>query len=371
VFSSDTISLDGRVGNGNGEPAGVIRAAYRHEFANGDTPTVAVTLRHTAPSGTSIANALSSVAFSFSNTTTIADIIDLSYGSELQDVQFIRHISGIRPFASAGLHLGKDTKLEYWYATAEPASPFDRALDNKPDQDVAIPRISVVALAPALERDSHQEIAVSHKQGDTRFQAAVFYDHVSNLALTGSGDVSSIASDVIPDFSSGTFTFNGGTLDSQGVRFVAEHTFSPELTALLDYAYGGVMAAPDWNANASWADLRDALHVENAHSVTAKLGGAVPHAGTHWAASYKWTSSSAVTTVDPFNASPGQADPYFSVVIRQPIPAGSFMQGHIEALLDVRNLLAQGYRPFLSPDGRTLYLVQSARALRGGLAFTF
>ncbi len=75
--------------------------------------------------------------------------------------------------------------------------------------------------------------------------------------------------------------------------------------------------------------------------------------------------------MDLFNASPGQADPFFSIVIRQPLPGGAFFPGHIEALLDVRNLLAQGYRPFLSPDGRTLYLVQSARALRGGLAFTF
>ena len=43
----------------------------------------------------------------------------------------------------------------------------------------------------------------------------------------------------------------------------------------------------------------------------------------------------------------------------------------MEALIDVRNLLAQGYRPFLSPDGRTLYLVQAARAIRGGVSFTF
>jgi len=34
-------------------------------------------------------------------------------------------------------------------------------------------------------------------------------------------------------------------------------------------------------------------------------------------------------------------------------------------------LLEQGYHPFMGQDGRTLYLVQSARAIRGGLAFTF
>ena len=371
LFASDSISFTGRVGDGNGQPAGVIRTSYKHEFANGDTPTFAVTLRRTAPSGTSVTNALNSVAFTFSNTTRVADLIDLSYGSEVQDVQFIRHISGMRPFANAGLHLGKNTLVEYRYATAEPSSPFDRALDNGDSSAVPVPRISVVAFAPALERDRHQEVAVSRKQGATKFQAAVFFDRVSNIALTGSGDVSSIASDAIPDVSSDTFTLNGGNAETHGIRVVAEHSFSPELTALLDYAYGGTVTAPDASANGSWDDLRHELRVEDAHAVTAKLNGTVPEAGTHWSASYKWTSTSAVTPVDLFNASPGQADPFFSIVIRQPLPGGAFFPGHIEALLDVRNLLAQGYRPFLSPDGRTLYLVQSARALRGGLAFTF
>jgi len=45
--------------------------------------------------------------------------------------------------------------------------------------------------------------------------------------------------------------------------------------------------------------------------------------------------------------------------------------GHMELLLDVRNLLAQGYVPVMGSDGRTLYLVQSARSVRGGLAFSF
>ena len=372
IFSADTLSFDGRVGNGNGQPAGVIRTSYKHQFADGETPTFAVTLRRTAPSGTAITNALSSVAFTFSNTTSVAGLVDLSYGSEVQDVQFIRHISGIRPFASAGLHIGKNTLVEYRYATEEPISPFDRALENGNEEtNVSTPRISVVDLAPALERDRHQEVAVSHKEGNTKLQAAVFFDHVSNLALTGSGDVSAIPSDVIPDYTSDTFTFNGGDLDTHGFRLVAEHTFAPELTALIDYAYGGAVAAPDSNATASWSDLRQSLRVEDTHSITAKLSGMISDTGTHWSASYKWASSDIVTPVDLFNASPGQADPYFSIVIRQRIPGGSFASGHMEALLDVRNLLAQGYRPFLSPDGRTLYLVQSARALRGGVAFTF
>jgi hypothetical protein len=47
------------------------------------------------------------------------------------------------------------------------------------------------------------------------------------------------------------------------------------------------------------------------------------------------------------------------------------MPGNMEALIDLRNLLAQGYVPVMGPDGQTVYLVQSARSVRGGVAFTF
>jgi hypothetical protein len=101
------------------------------------------------------------------------------------------------------------------------------------------------------------------------------------------------------------------------------------------------------------------------------MDGKLPGAKTQWTASYRWTSGQALTPVDWFNASPGQTDPYLSFFIRQPIPGTGFFPGHVEALIDVRNLLAQGYVPVMGTDGRTVYLVQSARSVRGGVAFTF
>ena len=98
----------------------------------------------------------------------------------------------------------------------------------------------------------------------------------------------------------------------------------------------------------------------------------MPVTHTKWLTSYKWASNSnAVTAVDLFNDSPGRSDPFFNVFIRQPIPLGGFLPAKMEALVDVRNLLAQGYVPMWTPDGGTLYLVQSPRTLRGGLAFNF
>ena len=98
------------------------------------------------------------------------------------------------------------------------------------------------------------------------------------------------------------------------------------------------------------------------------MSGTVDRTHTKWIASYRWVNGSGVTPVDMFNASPGQADPYLNVFIRQPIPT---LGGRIEAIIDLRNLLAQGYVPVLGQDGQTVYLVDSARSVRGGVAFTF
>jgi hypothetical protein len=43
----------------------------------------------------------------------------------------------------------------------------------------------------------------------------------------------------------------------------------------------------------------------------------------------------------------------------------------IEALLNVQNLLAQGYRPYLLSDGTVLMFAQDQRSFSGGVAFTF
>jgi hypothetical protein len=76
-----------------------------------------------------------------------------------------------------------------------------------------------------------------------------------------------------------------------------------------------------------------------------------------------------VTAVDPYAAFSDQA--YLSCYLRQAIRLGKMLPPGLEATVDVTNLLAQGYRPFLSADGKTLFLAQSPRAIQGGLAFTF
>ncbi|HEY8056893.1 MAG TPA: hypothetical protein VIE13_13385, partial [Terriglobales bacterium] len=77
------------------------------------------------------------------------------------------------------------------------------------------------------------------------------------------------------------------------------------------------------------------------------------------------------TGLDLYDDTAAEANSYANVFLRQPLPGLMGANGRLAALVEIHNLLAQGYIPMLGSDGRTLYLVQSARSLRGGLTFSF
>ena len=123
--------------------------------------------------------------------------------------------------------------------------------------------------------------------------------------------------------------------------------------------------------NTTLANVSETTVVRHRQSMAGKISGTVPKTKTRWMASYRWVSGEALTPVDIFNASAGQTAPYLNFFFRQRIPGSGFFPGHVEAIVDLRNLLAQGYVPIEGSDGHTVYLVQSARTVSGGLAFTF
>jgi hypothetical protein len=231
------------------------------------------------------------------------------------------------------------------------------------------PRVSITGFAPALERAHHQEIALSHREGKTSVQAAVFADRITDPALTGVGEFSSISGEVLPDIYSGTFTYQGRDLETRGLRLVLEQKLSSDITATVDYGYGGALDLKDGERN--FESVRDQSVTRKRHTLSGKIAGTTPGTRTRWMASYGWTSGRALTPVDMFNASAGQADPFLDLFFRQPVPGTAGLPGHMDVVLEVRNLLAQGYVPVFSQDGQTVYLVQSARAVRGGVAFSF
>jgi hypothetical protein len=371
IFSDGHLAFSGNVGYGEGVPAGVLRASYKHHLEGGSEPTVALTARHLAPSDPNLHNAaLQALALSAGDDFTVGDVLELKFGSELQTIQFLGHVTAFRPYGTADFHLSPNTVLEYNYSSSRPDARAEKGFDSAPaDLSETNPRISVLGYAPMVENAHHQEVSLSRRVGKNNIQLAAFSDRVTNPVLTGTGEVTAAGGYLLPDISSGTFSYTGNKLDTNGVRVVLQRKFSSDLTATLDYALGGVqdLAKPD----VSLQQAQQWITTQRRYAVAAKLSGTVKHTHTRWIASYRWVNGSALTPVDMFNASPGQSDPYLNLFIRQPIPTMGVLPAHMEALVDVRNLLAQGYVPVLGQDGQTVYLVQSARAVRGGLAFTF
>jgi Carboxypeptidase regulatory-like domain len=371
MFSSGTLALKGNVAYGSGAPAGVLRASYSHRMANGSEPQVALTMRRLAAPDVNLpSSALQALALTTSDTFAVGDVLELKFGSELQTIQFMGRVNAVRPFGVADLHLSPNTVLEYQYSSELPDSRVEKGFDSAPaDLSESGPHMSMAGYAPSLERLHHQELSASRRLGKTNLQVALFSDRIADPALTGVGTTTLENGEVLPDIYSGTFTYRGSELNTNGVRAVLQRKLSSDLTATLDYAYGGVLDLG--KSDVEVQDVRQWLRVQRRHALAAKFSGTVPHAKTRWITSYRWVSGAALSPVDMFNASPGQSDPFLNVFLRQPIPGTGFLPCHMEALVDIRNLLAQGYVPVMGQDGRTVYLVQSARSVRGGLAFTF
>ena len=180
--------------------------------------------------------------------------------------------------------------------------------------------------------------------GNTNLQLAVYSDRVVDPALTGVGDASAEAGEVLPELYSETFTYRGKGLDARGMRVVLQRKLGSESDS-----YSGLWirrSARSESIPLSPCRTRAVtLMCVNRHTAAAKFSGVLPGAKTRWIASYRWISGQALTPVDMFNESAGQADPFLNIFLRQPIPGTGFLPCHMDAVVDVRNLLAQGYVP--------------------------
>ena len=103
-----------------------------------------------------------------------------------------------------------------------------------------------------------------------------------------------------------------------------------------------------------------AAHPRRVQTYSISLSGTLDGTGTRWRASYRWQPEDTVTEVAPYAVD--TAEPYLNLRLRQPIHLSRDGAGGIEALLDVRNLLAEGYRPYLLSDGSCWSLPRTSAA---------
>ncbi|HXW62983.1 MAG TPA: carboxypeptidase-like regulatory domain-containing protein [Candidatus Acidoferrales bacterium] len=293
----------------------------------------------------------------------LGDRLSVRYGGEYVVAGFNGTTSAMRPRGEVAMQLSPDWQVavalvsEPWQSAAISGDALESTLNTLN----AFPTLLVRGGHPVLENGFHEELAVRHtlsKHADVA--AAVFHDSSTHTAVIGRGGAS--GDDFLQDYFSQAFAYDGGATSSTGVRVAYRQNLTSTLKATLVYAYAGALApTSEVVGNGS---LRDILATQHRQSLAGGVSATLPHVGTKFTASYKWIGGSAVSQLDPYGESIYQMDPYLSMGIRQPLPY------HMEVVADMGNLLAQGYVPISTSDGR-VFLVPSYRYFKGGLSLQF
>jgi hypothetical protein len=172
----------------------------------------------------------------------------------------------------------------------------------------------------------------------------------------------------VADTVTDSFQFLATGYTTRGVSITLSEPLTTGLWAVLEYQNGAALSTKD-AIPVSLPEETAGLHALASEAVTAAVKGRVVHTGTKLRAAYRWQPRRLVTPVASYEAFSDQA--FLSCYLRQPLQFGKGFPPGLEATLNVTNLLAEGYQPFLSSDGRTLFLAQSPRTIQGGLSFTF
>ena len=268
------------------------------------------------------------------------------------------------PFADVAFHQGNSI-FRYRMETmvAEPGSAMS---------DAPMPRVSGLHGAPAFEHGLHQEIGWERVTDSSGLEALVFNDQVQNPVLEAGAHLapggSALPAGTLFDPIGGLMRAAGPAFSSAGVQASFEHTLPDETHLQLQYANGNALTMPALPGPA-FSAMMQSVHPRRVQEYAISLTGTLEGTRTRWRASYRWQPDDTMTPVAPFAAD--ALAPYLSLSVFQNLHQSHDGANGVEALLEMRNLLAQGYRPFLLSDGSILFFAQSQRALRAGLAFTF
>jgi hypothetical protein len=161
----------------------------------------------------------------------------------------------------------------------------------------------------------------------------------------------------------------GPGFSTAGFMATAERSLPGNNMLRISFANGSALVMPASRRPMPMAAALGSARPRRAAMYSISLSGTLDGSGTRWHASYRWQPEDTVTQVAPFAAN--AAAPFFNLNLRQPVNCRREGGRSLDVLLDVHNLLAQGYRPFVLSDGSLLMFAQDQRSVSGGLAFTF
>jgi hypothetical protein len=389
LFGKNQVQIAGSWGQ-SGELVPVVRglaAVYQRDAQNpfANAPEVTLTVSQFSRFGAQMAGpeqmpSLRVMTLSVYQVADPLENVHLEYGVAGESVNYLQYSARVSPFARATLTMSPKSELMAAYSdggrpdqlTAHAAHQADEAFSPSNDLVNAVnaldrvPQMSNSNGRLVLQRTQNYELGYSKRADGRTYAVSGFYERVWDGQLNVSGAMSEVnPADLLFDGISKTATYNVGSYTRSG--YVG--TVTQRLNDHMDFGLavgrmGGFSINPGQSPNDS-AFLHMGLH----DVAGANFRAAIPAFGTRITAGYGWVDTGSVIPMHVFTTQSNVVSPGLNFGLQQPLPSLFGLPGHLTLTADLRNLLAQGYIP--TGGAGQLLIVQSPRAIRGGLNLTF
>lgn len=394
VHGSNQVEFAGDVGYGiaGDSPNAAVRATLSHPIGT-ISPEIAVTMRqiylpHAGPSAglVSVLPPLRSMSVGLSDRTRLSGSVEIEYGVEFDTLSFLDHQHYFSPYARLTYDLdesggpgGGVIDVTYTAGNARPELGSERSLDPNAGLQRQVAALGVLAPVTLrsgevqVQRGENYEIGYTRSLGSRRIRLSGYRESVQNGSLMLAGaEGSSFPGDVVPDFYTNNLLFNAGNYHTMGYTAAVTQDFGDQYRITVTYGSVGVLAPRRSLDHIDSADeLRALIRPGQRNAVGVRASGTLAHSGTHLVASYQLLVHQAATAGHLYATASDEVEPGLNFTLRQPIPAVLGLPFRMEAAVDLRNLLAEGYLPISLSDGGKLLLVHTPRSLRGGVNFRF
>jgi Carboxypeptidase regulatory-like domain len=353
---------------GGGSSAFESLVGYRKDLGPGRTLRSVVSVENRPQIvGTAEQSGLQSMVVRTSQTMMFTPELHAEVGNEMQALRLGQMEVSNHPFLGVIWNSG-DNAVSYRLATS---LGLQRA-DEVDAENSTAPIISNANGVAHVEHGLHQQIAYERADNNVHVKMAVYADSLIDPAISGGGDVSDAdlaEGNVLYDTSSRLLRVQGPDYSAGGFVGSVKARIFRDTWMSIAFADGTALEMDSTADGASLEQTLKAIRPAHSQMYAVALNGKVNRTGTKWRASYRWQPSDSLTEIAPFDGT--LPDGFFAIYLRQPIHCAKMFPAGMEALVDVRNLLAEGYRPFVTSDGSTLYFAQTERSIQGGLSFTF
>jgi hypothetical protein len=307
----------------------------------------------------------------------------MEYGFSLDSISFVERLNYLSPYARVSYELDGWGVVEFGFNSGAPPIEYlaqhgkgegsNADLQKHVNALGMFPRVSLDNGRARVQRAENFEIGYRKVIGDVTVSASVYREAVQNAALTIAGADGIIgAANLLPDLTSTSSVFNAGEFRRTGFIANASQNFGDHFSATLSVGRGGVLRTEHRELlTGEAADLRAMIRRAQQNFAALQLSGTVPVAGTRIASSYQWTDYRSLTPGHFFLTQRAYPEAGLNLSVRQPMPLVRGVPGRMEVSAEARNMLAQGYLPMTTPEGRRLLLINTPRALRGGVSFIF